>query len=224
MRKFLLIATILFSSICQGQTPLHKLIRKKASVGYTDSSTFNFSAAAAAVTGSTNASGDPKTGVRTATDGTTGWGISSIATANWHPYTVNSAYNGSGVTAGNFIPGLSYLAYNNSWFNYDNPAGAADFDEASPQVRITGLNSSYTYDILITGSIGSLGFDGNPTIYRVKGASLSSSQSISANTTNVTTGATFTGIQPDGSGYIHIYVNSDGGSILGAISAIRIYH
>src|SRR5580698_7599602 len=64
---------------------------------------FNFSAAPVAVTGWTNLSGNPATAVSTAT--ANGITVSSVATANWSPFTTDSSsYNGFGAWPGTYFP------------------------------------------------------------------------------------------------------------------------
>src|SRR5689334_10724673 len=64
---------------------------------------FNFTAAPTSVSGWINVAGDPSVAVRTASDPATGINITSIATANWHPWDV-AAYDGLGAANGTFFP------------------------------------------------------------------------------------------------------------------------
>lgn len=187
----------------------------------TDSATWNFSNAAHAYAGSTNLTGYPHTAVKTST--VNGWTLSTVATANWHPYTSNTAYDGSGVT-GSFIPGLNSAAYNYYWFNF-NTSGSpvAVFDEASPQFRISGLNTAYRYTVRLTGVAAGTAFDANPSSYRAKGVTLLDAQTINGNLTTVNVGGEFIQVQPNGSGQIDIYVNTvSGSSEVAAVCAIQI--
>src|SRR5882757_2962135 len=127
-------------------TSLSVIPRLKAQV----TASFNFTAAAASVSGWTNVSGDPSVAVRTATDASTGITISSVAAGNWAPISgVGSAINGAGASGGTFFPATVMV---NQWFQYSSLAW---YNAAMPQLLISGLNKDSTYTIKMTGSSNS---------------------------------------------------------------------
>lgn len=163
---------------------------------------FSFSLTNKVCTGWTNVFGDPHTGIRTATGALTGWGYTSVATANYVPNGTN-AFDNNGTTGGTYFSdcaGSTTAVMNNGWIN-----GGA-YDHTKPQHEISGLNSAKTYNIRFTGSTngGSL----RVTDVRVEGAGLSSMVSFTAKS-NTANGAGFNNISPDGSGKIRIWFNQD---------------
>lgn len=120
--------------------------------GVTPISQFNFSSGSQPVTGWTNVAGDPATGIRSATDVSTGWTVSSTASSNWNGTFVGSqnAFDGFGQTiddGGGFaFPAAVALNY---WYNYTDT-----FSTSSPkyQVKVTGLNATKKYKIVILSS------------------------------------------------------------------------
>jgi Bacterial Ig domain len=164
---------------------------------------FNFSLASQSVSGWINVHGDPSTGVRTATDGTTGISLSSIAMANWVPLSgTGSAYDGLGQTGGTFFPSGVML---NHWFQFGT---LAVYNGAVPQLLISGLNKDSLYTVKMTGSSTS-SYNSNPTQYTISGSTVYGYININSHN-NTATGASFNNIQPDTSGKIRVYVNTVG--------------
>lgn len=192
-----------------------------------DSVIWNFSLTSKIYSPARNVIGDPSYGIRTDV-ASNGWTISSVATANWSQYPTNSncaidAITGA-TTANAYFTEISNQAGSNAWFNYGS--GSANYDPLKHQLEITGLSTSGTYEVSMTGCDGSLGFDANPMLFRIVGATSSSVISFSGDTGNQTNGAFFT-IQPDGTGKIRIWVNTQSstpgpGSIVALIYALKI--
>jgi hypothetical protein len=165
---------------------------------------FNFSASSNSVSGWTNVSGDPATGVRTATAG--GITISSVSTANWSPNgSGNSALNGWGQSGGTYFPSQVML---DSWIQYNGSGNnLALYNAVVPQLQLSGLNVDSTYTLRMSGSNGSYN---NPTVYSVVGASVAGSQSLTTYQ-NTSHGITFVKVAPNSSGIISVYVNCPSG-------------
>ena len=178
---------------------------------------FNFSWGAHAVSGWTNVFGDPATAVCTGTSG--GITVSSVATANWVPYTSgHSAIDGGGAANGTFFP-AGIMA--NMWFQYNG--ALAGYNALVPQIRLSGLNKDSVYTIKMTGSyaqnIGTLEL--NPIRYTIAGAIVYGYIDINGDY-NTSDGAEFHNIAPDASGIIKIYVNTSGASNVAGISGLQI--
>lgn len=175
---------------------------------------FNFSAASQPVSGWINVAGDPQTAVRSATDGTTGISISSIGTSNWAPSDVN-AYDGLGAAGGTFFPAAVML---NHWFQYGGPA--AVYNASVPQLKISQLHADSVYTLRMAGSSTSSA-NSNPTTYTVSGLTVSVPIAVNSHN-NTADGAVFTGIQPDASGNIYIYVNTLASTDVADICGVQI--
>lgn len=160
------------------------------------SASFNFSLAPHAVSGWTNVSGDPSLSVISVTD-PSGISVNSVATASWSQYGDQSAYDGLGENVDGFFPGAVLV---NHWYNYDNK-----YNSAHAQLAVTGLNRGRTYMLKMAGSSTS-SLSLNPAVYTIVGATYYSAQGVD-NNNNITNGAVFTGVSPDSSGTIHIYIN-----------------
>ncbi|MBS1664165.1 MAG: hypothetical protein JST68_24180 [Bacteroidetes bacterium] len=176
---------------------------------------FNFSKAAQPVSGWINVVGDPSTGVRTATDVSSGMSISSIATANWSSFFGTSAFDGEGPSNGTFFPAGVMV---NEWLQYDGSLAA--YNAAVPQLKISGLDTTHTYTLRMAGSSTSP-LSQNPTRYTIAGRTVSSYIDVN-NTNNTANGATFNPIAPDVNGNIFIYVNTASGSQAAGISGVQV--
>ena len=174
---------------------------------------FNFSLAAQPVSGWTNVYGDPYFGVRTATAG--GITITSINVLNWSTNTNNTcAADGQGAAGGTYFPA-------NVLRNYWYQAGATSaFNQAYPQLRLSGLNKDSSY--IIRMSTSSLYNVGDPMLYTVAGRTLYPSQSINAYN-NTAAGVTFQQVYPDANGVISVYINTTSGKIFSALSGLQIF-
>jgi hypothetical protein len=178
---------------------------------------FNFSAAAQSVSGWVNVAGDPSTGVRTVT--ANGITLSSVATANWSPYSGVSAQNGNGYYPGTYFP-AGVMSCN--WFQYNGTTRTlANYNAAVPQIKLSGLNPDSSYILRMSGSdAGS--FNSNPTVYTVSGATVYSSQSLNVHN-NASQGITFQGIYPNSSGVINIYINTTSSTDIASIDGLQVY-
>ncbi len=177
---------------------------------------FNFSRASQSVSGWVNVVGDPSVAVRSATDGTTGISVSSIATINWAPFTDGTcAYDGGGETGGTFFPAAVMM---NHWYQY-GPA-LADYNAGTPQLKISGLAVDSFYRIKMASSFNG-SFNLNPTRYTLTGARIYGYVDVN-NNYNTANGATFNNVQPDSTGHVYVYVNTVPTTQFGDISGIQI--
>jgi hypothetical protein len=178
---------------------------------------FNFSASAISVSGWVNVSGDPSTGVRSVT--ANGVTVSSVATANWSPYSGASAQNGNGSYPGVYFPPQ---VMSNNWFQYNGSARTlAEYNALVPQLQLSGLNPDSSYILRMSGSDG-LSFVSSPTVYTVSGATVYASQSLSVHK-NDSLGVTFTGIYPNASGVINIYINTTSVTDIASICGLEVF-
>jgi len=175
---------------------------------------FNFTKDPVSVANWINVSGDPSSGVRTATDQSTGISVSSLATANWYPYSGVSAYDGGGMTSGTFMPATVMV---NHWFQHGS---LATYNVSKPQLELSGLNPASLYTLKMTGS-NIYGFNSNPTRFVVSGSVVSSHMDVNTYN-NTANGATFSSIMPDANGKIRIYVNTTSDTELADISGIQL--
>ena len=178
---------------------------------------FNFSAAAAPVTGWINMSGDPSVSVITGTAG--GLTLSSVATTNWSPYEGACAVNGYGAYPGAYFP-IGVMT--NTWFQYNGAANSlANYNEGVPQLELTGLNPDSTYILRMSAS-NVTAWAENPNVFTVAGTTVYASQSMnpSENTSN---GVTFQGIAPDATGMIRIYVNTTPSTVMCYIDGLQVF-
>lgn len=216
MRKLLLIISLFCIGLAGfSQTPMHKLIRKKATSGPKNGdilARFNFNETAQSVSGWTDVSGQPHTAIRTAT-GTNSIAVSSLATGEWGAFSSISANNSNGEAGGTYFPSTVMQSF---WVNYSfSWASSADNN-----LRVSGLTPGQLYSFEISGSwntaiTGSL--DGTPTCVRVNNGSC---QTYNAND-NTSTGLIVTGTA-DASGYVYFWIgqvagSSNGGFIGGMI-------
>ena len=163
---------------------------------------FNFTQYPVSVSGWNNIAGNPASTVCSATDASTGITVSSIAAANWSPYTNGlSAFDSGGISGGTFFPAAVMLSH---WFQY-NPT-TADYNGAIPQLKISGLQVDSVYTLRMTGSYGVF-FDLDPTQYTVLGAKSYGYIDVN-NNNNTTHGAVFNNVSPDATGSIYVYVNT----------------
>ena len=181
---------------------------------------FNFSQTTglgSTASGWVNVTGNPSTGVVTATSA--GITVSSVATSNWSPYSGVCSGDGNGYFSGVYFPPQ---VMSNSWFQYNGSGRSlALYNSLVPQIELTGLNSDSTYILRMSGSDGG-SFVSNPTEYTVAGITTYSTQSLNIHD-NLTQGVTFTGIQPDGTGMIRIYLNATGSTDIAGISGLQVF-
>lgn len=175
-----------------------------------DSAYFHFTNAAVVVSGRTNVSGDPTTGVRSATMNTIT--VSSVATANWATFLgVGSFNNGGSAALTFFTPALA----ENHWFCTNTYASGTH------QMLVSNLDPTKLYTIRISGRVTS-GTSARTADYRVQGNGAVSSLVNVATYNNTTAGAVFTGITPDGSGTIKIWVSKPGSSDLAVVNGLDV--
>jgi len=221
MRKFLLIATILFSLISNGQTPLHKLIRKQVAAPATsDSVMWNFSETNQVFSPARNLYGEPHSGIRT-NAAPNGWTISTVATANWTNYsTYGSAVDNVGTSTNQSVfPEVSSNVLRHTYFMYGNLSDT--YDAGKPQFQISGLNPATTYRVWMLGSLGPSAFDANLTDYHIEGLTTPAKQSINGTLNTVTVAAVWD-IQPNASGIIKLWASSSTTSVVSTIGVIKI--
>jgi len=166
---------------------------------------FSFSAGAHTTSGWINVHGDPSLAVITGSDATTGITISSVATTNWYPYSnTDAAYDGGGVNTDGFFPGTVLI---NHWFQYNpNTATYANYNQAVPQLIISGLKLDSAYTLKMSAS-NTTGFDTDPVRYTVSGAINYGFMDLNT-TYNTANGVIFHNVSPDASGNIKVYVNT----------------
>lgn len=166
---------------------------------------FSFSKTTKSCSGWNNVYGEPNISVLTGTDAATGITFTSVATANWTP-NGSSGFDGNGTMSGTFFndcSGTSSAPMYNGWVN------AAVYDHAKPQGVIGGCNPAKTYTIALTG-VTQGGTLRRTDVY-VEGTTLSPMKWFDAKA-NTSNGATFTGVSPDASGNIKIFVCADASS------------
>jgi hypothetical protein len=194
---------------------------------------FNFNTTAQSVSGWIDVSGNPHSGIRTATDGGSGIGITSIAIGNpyWDSYVSITSSNTGGETAGNAsFPATVMGSY---WFEYSTISST----EANANIRITGLNEAKTYKIemyssRLASAVGTatrrtqfiMWHNGGSTTisnYDAKG-NVSTSERNSG--TGGTTGgiATFNSVVPKTGGLVNIRMNPTAGEDFGYINGMII--
>jgi hypothetical protein len=187
------------------------------------SASFNFTAAAASVSGWTNVAGDPSKAVRTVT-APSGITLSSVATANWYPDPTGNAcaYNGSGGPGGVFFPAAVLL---NHWYVYGvSTSNAGIVNLSSPQVILGGLHKDSVYVVKLSGSFNAgipASYNLDPSQYTVTGATNYGSQTINSNA-NATDGAIFYNVVPDSTGKVRIYLNTAGSANAASLCGLQI--
>lgn len=174
----------------------------------------NFSLSSVSVSTYNNLFGHPHQAIRSISDlldiegNSTGWDISSVATGNWNAFSDASSSDTitSAITGMSFLEGATSNVWGTCFFSY-----GGEYNVANPQFRISGLNTSKSYEIKIACADGTNGFDADPTRVRVVGATSPSAVDLNGNSgaIDVTTGATFT-LSPDGSGNIDVWINKVG--------------
>jgi len=207
---FLLIPFIARTQIIRAN-PFYK---KRVTSGWTQIN-IDFRATSTTITKWNVLSGDPGTSVISDTDledtfgVSTGVGITSIATANWITTTGSNSNDAvTGVTGGNYFgsnPPAS--VYQSIWYN-NATVTPARFDTTKPQIRLSGLDPAKAYEIIMCGGDGTLGFDANPSRFKIVGLTSPGNIDVDGDITNITTGATFTIIQPKADGTFDIWFNT----------------
>jgi len=183
--------------------------------GSGQSASFNFSNSPVPLSGWTNMAGQPGQGVISASGG--GVTLSSVSASNWAPYSGATSYDGGGVNAAGYFNNAAVTV--NNWHQYGDPA--ALFSASKPQLQATGLSAGAVYTVKMSGS-NNFSLNANPTRYTVIGASTYGPIDVNLNG-QASNGAAFTGVQPDGSGAIRIYVNTVAGtSQLAQINGLQI--
>lgn len=175
---------------------------------------FNFSNGSRPVSGWVNVHGDPADSVVTTTDPVSGITISSIATANWHPYGDGSTKDDNGVAGGTYFPAAVML---NRWFTYGS---TTRYSPSTPQLLISGLNKDSLYTLKMSSSSASA-LASDPTDYTVAGHNVYGPIGVNIHN-NTANGAEFNDVSPDDSGRLKIYVNTVVGTEVADISGLQI--
>ncbi len=168
---------------------------------HAQTSSFNLSLVPITVSGWTNLSGDPSLAVRTVTDASTGFGLTSVATQNWVQFSGACAQDTNGATTGTFFPAA---VMENNWYQYGT---LANYNAAVPQLKLTGLKVDSFYTIKMTASFTGTSLNPNPTQYTVSGKVVAGFVDLPPHN-NTSNGATFYNVNPDSSGSISIFVNT----------------
>jgi hypothetical protein len=196
-----------------------------------DTARFMFSLTSkTAPSGFVNVFGDPSTGIRTGSNGTSTISISSVATANWSTVSGASAGDGIGKT-GSTVTGFPDNVLQNGWYTYSGSSNIADstsqtLSKANFLISGSSISNSNTYHIEFTACLDGSRFAltcnnyyyalGTPTTaYRT-------TTTLNANN-NTTTKITLSGVQPNASGQIKIYLFTVSGQELGILSGISIW-
>ena len=185
------------------------------------SASFNFTAAAATVSGWTNVAGDPHAAVRSVT-APSGITINSVATANWYPDPTGNAcaFNGGGANGSGFFPAAVFI---NHWYEYGT-SNAATIVMSQPQLIIGGLHTDSSYSIRVSGSFADgipSPYNMDPTDYTIAGAAYYGTLGINGNY-NTTDGAVFSNVVPDSTGAIRLYLSTANGSTVATLSGLQI--
>jgi hypothetical protein len=172
--------------------------------------------------------GDPSTGVRTATNGAGNITISTVSTGNWAQVASSCANDADGKT-GSTATGFPDNILRAQMFTY---SGATNFVDSvnqtlsKPNFTISGLNSAATYTIKFTACLDDTRFGLTcNNYYWAKGLpALAYRTPTTLNALGNTSGiATLTGVQPDASGKISIYIFTVPGQELGILSGLQIW-
>lgn len=173
-------------------------------------------------TGWTNLSGDPGSAgsIRTTsvTNGTTTFGINTVATTNWTAFGGANAFANNGINVAGFFPAAV------TFQNYYQAYNGVPHDSTHAQFALTGLNIAKLYTISVSGSNQFT----NPSTsdYYVSGALSPSTYGfqVLANFNNSANGVTFLHVQPDGTGKILFFFqpNAGVGSNIGQVNGIKI--
>lgn len=164
---------------------------------------FNFNNTAQSVSGWTDVSGNPNTAVRSATYGSTGIGVHSVATGRWIPFG-NTSTNTGGETVANSVFVFPSTVTASYWFTYQTVLTSSE-----PNLIITGLTVGNTYRIDILGSRDDSAVPLSQRLMFVicvddNGAETSSDFNVKQNTQNT---ITFTNKVPTTSGEIQLVIN-----------------
>ncbi|HEV3223933.1 MAG TPA: hypothetical protein VGZ90_13685 [Puia sp.] len=164
--------------------------------------------------------GDPHKNVFTGTTAT-GKTVTSVSTANWSAYGGSDAYVNNGMTGGivwNYAPNVM----KESWFSYNaNGSNIDTFKISKPKFISGGWDTSKTYTITMTGSLGS-GWNGfsDSTEMRVLGNVMNGPDTVRTKL-NISNKAVFVS-KPDANGKFTLFVNAMKGQGLGVISGFTI--
>jgi hypothetical protein len=164
------------------------------------------------VSGWTNVFGDPHLQILSGTAG--GITLTSISTSNWVTDASGiCAEDAAAPSGGTFFPSN---VLRNHWFQAGTNAA---YNQALPQIRLSGLNKDSFYTIKLSAS--SIYTAGDPTQYTVAGNVVYASQNIYPYN-NLALGVTFQGISPNSSGVINIYVNTTAGKNVAYLAGVQI--
>lgn len=222
----IMILLLFVATICHGQvTPGYNgFNNKKASVQFTEK--FNFSATSQACSGWTNIVGNPISSIRTGT-GANGTTLTTVSTSNW-TNSGGAAFDNLGTQSGTFsifgaCSGSATAVMNNLYANN------ITYDHTKIQIQLANLNTGKTYTLQFTGSTQNGSSGQRVTGVRLEGSSLGTAQTFDAHPgasgaggANTSGGVTFTGVAPNGSGQINIFIYTSTGTAPGILSAFSI--
>lgn len=204
------------ANVCSGVTTVNIALTGTTGSATKDSARFQFDTLSGHdQAGWTIVRGDPGKEVKSGIAGnnsTITWSTVSTSTNNWPRFSgINSSTN-NGVAG--LIPNYALNVLDECVF-----VGAAAYNTTYPQFTISGLNPASTYTIQLAGGLaGNIPSQGE---YRIKGASVSTMQTLTAYN-NTSTKLTFSSIAPDGSGNISVYFNTVSGQTVACLSWIIV--
>ncbi len=185
---------------------------------------FNFNASPQFVPGWNDVSGNPHQAIRTATDWTTGIGISSIATNKWSASGNITSHNTLGESAGNPTFAFEQKIGASYWFT----ATVTYSTSTDCNIEINGLQSGASYNIEILSSRAAFGISQPTHLMRLvcvdnSGESFVNDFNVKNNTANL---VTFNNKKPNGSGKILLFIGkrnpADANHPFGYINGIRV--
>lgn len=183
------------------------------------SANFNFSETANTVVGWTNVIGDPGLAIRSATSN--GITISTVATANWPSNAGQTAFDNLGQSGGTFFPAQVMLSGDFTYSGGSHLSDSVTLTTSKPQYKLSGLDNTKTYQLLISGSIGPSALFLSTNKYRVSGSAtfIGAAFNQQGNTAN---GTSFATITPDIGGNIFVYLFTEPGQEASVCSGIKI--
>lgn len=177
-----------------------------------------------------NMHGDPSVGVVTATNASSTISISTVSTANWSSVSSACAGDNIGLT-GSTVTGFTDNILKGGMYTYSGTSHIADSTNqtlSKPNFQITGssISSANTYHIEMTACLDNSRFALTcNNYYYVFGAGTTATRSSATFNANNNTSqkVVFTGVQPNASNQIKIYIFTVSGQELGILGGITIW-
>lgn len=181
--------------------------------------------------------GDPSTGVRTATNGAGTITISTVSTANWGPTLSACASDNDGQT-GSTVSGFPDNILLHQHYTYSGGSSGGTFADSAtqglgkPNYTVSGLNSSATYHVELTGNLDNTRFSGLAATnsYYALGAGTTATigtNPAGGNTLNLQGNKTqkivWASITPNSSGQINFYLFTIHGQDINDCGGIQIW-